>query len=176
MAEPGSPTPDEPRARRLKDQVAHGPPKKWELVGRSTQCQVTAPIEMLQWLRSNGYVYSRVFRDAAAKLMGSGEAQRLEEQIEYHREQLTILEAAKTTLSSRREAEQAVEQGAQQRLDALRAIATAFFAEGRDDRSKYGKGHNLNWIRGQASKHKALKGTSAAEILETVLASKEAPK
>lgn len=91
MSEAEPPTPAEPLVRGLKGNVALGPEKQWNKVGRSVPVQITAPIEVVQWLRSNGYVLPRVFQEAASRLMGGGELGQLERQLEYHREQVTLL-------------------------------------------------------------------------------------
>lgn len=169
MAEAESPTPVGPLVRGLKGHVAHGPEKDWEKVGKTVPVQITAPVEVVQWLRSNGYVLSRVFQEAASRLMGGGELDRLEKQIEYHREQVTILEAAKATLGAKKEANEAAESAECERLDAIQRLADIFFEQGREDPSRFHRVANLNWIQGRLSRSQVLRGSRADDILELVL-------
>lgn len=169
MSEAAPPTPVEPLVRGLKGNVAHGPEKQWDKVGRSVPVQITAPIDVVQWLRSNGYVLSRVFQEAASRLMGGTELVQLERQLEFHREQVTILEAARATLGARKDTEAAVEQAQKARLEALRALADSFYSQERDDPRRFGKVHNLNWLQARIDGTSALKGSKPNEVLRLVL-------
>ena len=169
MSEAAPPTPVEPLVRGLKGNVAHGPEKQWDKVGRSVPVQITAPIEVVQWLRSNGYVLSRVFQEAASRLMGGIELVQLERQLEFHREQVTILEAARATLGARKDAEAAVEDAQKARLEALRGVADSFYSQERDDPRRFGKVHNLNWLKARVDGTPALKGSKPEELLRLVL-------
>ena len=169
MSEAAPPTPVEPLVRGLKGNVAHGPEKQWDKVGRSVPVQITAPVEVVQWLRSNGYVLSRVFQEAAAQLMGGTELVQLERQLEDHREQVTILEAARATLGARKDAEATVERAQRARLEALRTLADSFYSRERDDSRRFGKVHNLNWLKARIDGTPALKGSKPDEVLRLVL-------
>ncbi len=58
MSEAAPPTPVEPLVRGLKGNVAHGPEKQWDKVGRSVPVRGTVPIGVIRWLRANSYVLS----------------------------------------------------------------------------------------------------------------------
>ena len=169
MSEAAPPTPVEPLVRSLKGNVAHGPEKQWDKVGLSVPVQITAPIEVVQWLRSNGYVLSRVFQEAASRLMGGTELLQLERQLEFHREQVTILEAARATLGARKEADEVFERAQKARLEALRALADSFYGQERDDPRRFGKVHNLNWLKARIDATLSLKGSKPDEVLRLVL-------
>ena len=169
MSEAALPTPVEPLVRGLKGNVAHGPEKQWDKVGLSVPVQITAPIEVVQWLRSNGYVLSRVFQEAASRLMGGNELVQLERQLDFHREQVTILEAARAALGARKEADEAVERTQKARLEALRALADSFYGQERDDPRRFGKVHNLNWLKARIDATPSLKGSTPDEVLRLVL-------
>lgn len=177
MPESAVPTPVESPVgspfRGLKGHVAHGPDKDWGRVGKTVPVQLTAPVETIQWLRSNGYILSRVFQEAASRLMGGGELDRLETQIEYHREQVRVLEAARSTLSERTEERASARARERERLDAIQLIADAFFALGRDDPSRFHRVHNLGWIQGRIASSAILRGSRPDDTLELVLSLKK---
>jgi hypothetical protein len=175
MPETGVSTGVGPTPRGLKGQVAHGPDKDWGKVGKTVPVQLTAPVETVQWLRSNGYVLSRVFQEAASRLMGGGELDRLEKQIEFHKEQVTILEVARSTLTQRREEQENVESSERARLEAIQRLADLFYEQGRDDPSKFHRVSNVNWLAGRARSSKILRGSRPEDLLELILASRALP-
>ncbi|HEV2166103.1 MAG TPA: hypothetical protein VGS23_03875 [Thermoplasmata archaeon] len=173
MSEAALPTPVGSPVRGLRGGVAHGPEKDWSKVGKTVPIQLTAPIEMIQWLRTNGYVPSWVFQEAARRLMGSGELDRLERQIEYHREQVTILEAARATLGNRMAKKESAEEGERSRLEAVASLAETFYAQGRGEPSKFSRIQNLRWVQGRLDSSKALRGSRADDTLALILSLKK---
>ena len=168
MSEIDVPTPVEPPVRGLRAQVAHGPAKQWSLVGRMVPVQITVPVNVVRWLRDNGYVFSRVFREAAEKLMGSGELDRLDKQVDYHREQIRILEAARATLTERASQEESARASEQARLDAVRKLAEAYQAASRGDRARFPRLANLRWLRARLENVPVLRGERAEDVLALI--------
>ena len=174
-AESMVPTPVGTVPKGLKGHVAHGPEKEWEKVGKTVPVQLTAPVELVQWLRSNGYVLSRVFQEAGSRLMNGGDLDRIGKQIEFHREQVTILEAALSKLKERRDEMDAVASAERARLAAIQELTALFWEEGRGDSRHYSRRANLAWLEGRVSSSKSLRGSSAEDILDLVLAGGDRP-
>ena len=174
-AESMAPTPVGTVPKGLKGHVAHGPEKEWEKVGKTVPVQLTAPVELVQWLRSNGYVLSRVFQEAGARLMNGGDLDRIGKQIEFHREQVTILEAALSKLKERRDEMDAVASAERARLAEIQELTALFWEEGRGDSRHYSRRANLAWLEGRVSSSKSLRGSSAEDILDLVLAGGDRP-
>lgn len=168
MSESEAPTPVEPLVQGLKGQVAHGPAKDWDKVGKTVAVQITAPVETVKWLRSNGYVLSRVFQESAARLMGSGELDRLDRQIEFHREQVTILEAAKVVLGDKKTEADAAESSTKQRLSEIQRLIDAYRLGGRTDREQFSFASSLRWIEARIAKSPTLRHEDPAQLLKTV--------
>lgn len=166
MSETEAPTPVGPPVRGLRAQVAHGPEKDWSRVGQTVPVQVTLPAEMLQWLRANDYVPSRVLREAVGRLMGSGELDRLERQIEYHREQVTILEAARATIGAKRAQAESAEAAEKAKQAEIQRLSAAFWA-GRDDNiDRFSRASNLRWIEGRIARIPELRNESPQHLLD----------
>jgi hypothetical protein len=161
--DPGSP-------RALSATVAHGPERRWEKVGESVVVSVTIPVTLLRWARETDVVLSRVLRDALDKLRGGSDLAKVEAELRSHQEQVRILEAARDRLLETRRNEEAARSSEQARLDALRSVADAYYALGRDDPRQFGRVHNLNWLKARTAAAPALRGTRPEEVLSLVLA------
>lgn len=149
--------------------VAHGPERRWEKVGETVVVSVTIPVTLLRWARESDVVLSRVLREALDRLRGGSDLTRIEVELRSHQEQVRILEAARDRLLETQRLEDAARASAQARLNALRAVADAFYANGRDDPRQFGKGHNLNWLKARIEGNPELKGSMPDEVLRLVL-------
>ncbi len=172
MSESESPTRVEPALGKSHRAVAHGPPKAWESLEKNVSVAITIPKDTLVWLREKGYNLSRVFRDAAEGLMGEGELGRLEQQIDFHREQVKILEAARTTFAERKKAEATADDRKKAWLDEVAMLTEQFFKAPRDD-PKFTRHVNLTWVRSRISRSEHLRDESADRILELILHSRK---
>ncbi len=155
--------------RTLSATVAHGPERRWEKVGENVVVSVTIPVTLLRWARETDVVLSRVLREALDRLRGGSDLTRIESELRSHQEQVRILEAARDRLLETQRLEEAARASEQVRLNALRAVADAFYANGRDDPRQFGKVHNLNWLKGRIDGAPALRGSRPEEVLRLVL-------
>ncbi len=130
--------------------------------------QITAPVELIRWLRANGYVLSRVFREAAEHLMGGDDAGRIEQQLDYHRGQVRILESARATLGERAEKVAAAQQRVEDRLAEIRKIAEAYWSSDRSDASRFPLAVNLRWLEGRIARIPSLRSSDPAQVLEQI--------
>ncbi len=153
----------------LSRPVAHGPERRWEKVGGTVVVSVTIPVTLLRWARETDVVLSRVLREALDRLRGGSDLTMIEKELQSHQEQVRILEAARDRLLETKRLEEAARATEQARLNALRAVADAFYANGRDDSRQFGKIHNLNWLKARVGGTPALKRSKPEEILRLVL-------
>ena len=170
MAESAVPTrvdPGSPSA--LSATVAHGPERRWEKVGETVVVSVTIPVTLLRWARETDVVLSRVLREALDRLRGGSDLTRIETELRSHQEQVRILEAARDRLLDTQRLEEAAQAAQQARLTALRAVADAFYANGRDEPRQFGRVHNLNWLKARIEGTPELKGSKPDEVLRLVL-------
>jgi hypothetical protein len=107
--------------------------------------------------------------------MNGGDLDRIGKQIEFHREQVTILEAALSKLKERRDEMDAVASAERARLAAIQELTALFWEEGRGDSRHYSRRANLAWLEGRVSSSKSLRGSSAEDILDLVLAGGDRP-
>jgi hypothetical protein len=161
--DPGSPW-------TLSATVAHGPERRWEKVGETVVVSVTIPVTLLRWARDTDVVLSRVLREALDRLRGGSDLTRIDAELRSHHEQVRILEAARDRMLETQRLEEAARAAEQARLNALRAIADAFYANGRDDPRQFGKVHNLNWLKARLADTPALRGARPEEALNLILA------
>jgi hypothetical protein len=165
------PTRVDPASRRtLSANVAHGPERRWEKVGETVVVSVTIPVTLLRWAREADVVLSRVLRESLDKLRGGSDLARVEAELRSHQEQVRILEAARDRLLETHRIEEDARAAEHARLDALRSVADAFYALGRDDPRQFGKVHNLNWLKARMADSPALRGSRPEEVLGLVLA------
>ncbi len=153
----------------LSATVAHGPERRWEKVGETVVVSVTIPVTLLRWAREADVVLSRVLREALDRLRGGSDLTRIEVELRSHQEQVRILEAARDRLLETQRLEEAARASAQARLNALRAVADAFYGSGRDESRQFGKVHNLNWLKARIEGTPELKGSKPDEVLRLVL-------
>jgi hypothetical protein len=161
--DPGSP-------RTLSATVAHGPERRWEKVGETVVVSVTIPVTLLRWARETDVVLSRVLREALDRLRGGSDLAKIEVELRSHQEQVRILEAAKDRMLETQRLEEAARASEQARLHALRAVADAFYASGRDNPRQFGNVHNLNWLKARLADAPALRGSRPEEVLGLILA------
>ncbi|MGP8144932.1 MAG: hypothetical protein ACLQC7_04535 [Thermoplasmata archaeon] len=161
--DPGSP-------RTLSATVAHGPERRWEKVGETVVVSVTIPVTLLRWAREADVVLSRVLREALDRLRGGSDLTRIETELRSHQEQVRILEAARDRMLETQRLEEAGRAIEQARLSALRAVADAFYANGRDNPRQFGKVHNLNWLKARLADTPPLRGSRPEEVLGLILA------
>ena len=154
----------------LSGVVAHGPERKWEKVGESVVVSVTIPVTLLRWARESDVVLSRVLREALDRLRGGSDLARVESELRAHQEQVRILEAARDRLLESRRIEEEARATEQARLDVLRKVANAFYANGRDDPRQFGKVHNLTWLKARIADSPLLRGSLPEDVLDLVLA------
>jgi hypothetical protein len=154
----------------LSGAVAHGPERRWEKVGETVVVSVTIPVTLLRWARETDVVLSRVLREALDRLRGGSDLTRIEAELRSHQEQVRILEAARDRMLETQRLEEAVRATEQARLNALRAVADAFYANVRDNPTQFGKVHNLNWLKARLADTPPLRGSRAEEILGLILA------
>ena len=138
-------------------------------MGESVVVSVTIPVTLLRWARESNIVLSRVLREALDKLRGGSDLAKVEAELRSHQEQVRILEAARERLLEERRSQEAAQAAARARLEAIRRIADAFYANGRDDGRQFGKSHNLNWLQARIADSPSLRGTRPEEILSFVL-------
>ena len=171
MAESAAPTRVGPgSAVGLSGVVAHGPERKWEKVGESVVVSVTIPVTLLRWARESDVVLSRVLREALDRLRGGSDLARVESELRAHQEQVRILEAARDRLLESSRIEEEALATEQARLDVLRKVADAFYANGRDDSRQFGRVHNLTWLKARIADSPLLHGSRPEDVLDLVLA------
>jgi len=154
----------------LSGAVAHGPERRWEKLGESVVVSVTIPVTLLRWARESDVVLSRVLREALDRLRGGSDLARVESELRAHQEQVRILEAARDRLLESRRIEEEARATERARLEVLRSIADAFYANGRDDPRQFGKVHNLTWLKARISDSPLLRGGRPEDVLDLVLA------
>ncbi|MGA9839409.1 MAG: hypothetical protein WBE40_05010 [Thermoplasmata archaeon] len=115
-------------------------------------------------------VLSRVLREALDRLRGGSDLTKIEAELRSHQEHVRILEAARDHLLETQRLEEAARATEQARLNALRAVADAFYANGRDGPEQFGKGHNLNWLKARIAGAPPLRGSSPEDVLGLILA------
>jgi len=115
-------------------------------------------------------VLSRVLREALDRLRGGSDLTRIETELRSHQEQVRILEAARDRMLETQRLEEAARAIEHARLNALRAIADAFYANARDDPSQFGNVHNLNWLKPRLADNPPLRGSRPDEVLGLILA------
>jgi len=171
VAESAAPTRVAPgSAVGLSGVVAHGPERKWGKVGESVVVSVTIPVTLLRWARESDVVLSRVLREALDRLRGGSDLAKVEAELRSHQEQVRILEAARDRLLESRRIEEEARATERARLEVLRSIADAFYANGRDDPRQFGKIHNLNWLKGRIADSPHLRGSRPEDVLGLLLA------
>jgi hypothetical protein len=171
VAESDVPTRVDPGSHvALSGAVAHGPERRWEKVGETVVVSVTIPVTLLRWARETDVVLSRVLREALDRLRGGSDLTRIEAELRSHQEQVRILEAARDRMLETQRLEEAARATEQARLNALRVIADAFYANARDDPRQFGKVHNLNWLKARLADTPPLRGSRPEEVLGLIMA------
>ena len=169
----------------MKADVAHGPEKSWETVGMNVQVTVTLPTSLVKQARANGYVISRVAREALDRLIGGSDLSRIESEIKDLEDRRRILESAKENLLSRRAREDSAAQKEKDRLTAIAKLAETYWADtlvvsfpGRPSmrRSEAPRSTNLIWLRSRLRAVPELRGSSAEEVLDLIVASRSGGK
>ncbi|MGI0129948.1 MAG: hypothetical protein ACREDE_09615 [Thermoplasmata archaeon] len=114
-------------------------------------------------------VLSRVLRESLDRLRGGSDLAKVEAELWAHQEQVRILEAARDRLVETQRREEATRTAEQACLNALHAVADAFYASGRDDPKQFGKIHNLNWLKARIDASPVLRGSRPDEALLQIL-------
>ncbi len=167
------PTRVEPGLFGLRASIAHGPEKGWSRLGLLVTVSITAPAHQVQWLRLNGYVLSRVFQEAASRLMGGNKLDEVEREIQHKRDELAVLEATKRSLLESERGKELADSQEKDRLERLNRLAEAFFAAGRDSSARFTPRANLNWISSRLEKDPVLNGSPPEKVLELVLKTRQ---
>ena len=162
----------------LKADVAHGPEKSWETVGLSVQVTITLPTSLVKQARANGYVISRVAREALDRLIGGSDLSRIESELKELEDRRRILESAREHLVSKRSQEDSAAEKEKARLAAISKLAEAYWSDARVvsfpdrpsmRRSEAPRSTNLSWVRSRIRAVPELRGSSAEEVLDLIL-------
>ena len=169
MAESGAiPTRVDRVVQAVRGEVAHGPEKAWGEVGQRVTISVTVPLELAKWARADGYVFSRILTEALVRLRDRGEQAEVRRQLEFHRQQVAILEAAAVAIAARTAEEESAKAQESAREGAVRALAEEFQRLGR---GSLGRSRNLAWLEARVARAPALKSLRVEAVLDLILAS-----